>query len=243
MNIKSPESPILKLENISLSYGSRTVLDNINLQIQSSEWLAILGVNGSGKSSLLKAGVALAPISSGKIKLCGEELKNLTRRQISRLITFLPQRAHVHVPYVVRDLLQMSHYASSSTMTLEQCAELFDIQSLLDRRINELSGGEYQRVMLAGAFFQGTALVALDEPTTHLDLKAQHEVSELLIKIKNQRRTGCLVVTHDLRMAKNVADRIAIMDRGRIIAEFDQFGTAFQEVVCKTFELQSGTDV
>jgi iron complex transport system ATP-binding protein len=215
---------MLTIDRLSLSYGSREILQDVTLDLAAGQLTSILGVNGSGKSTLLKAMAGLLKPVAGTIRVDNCNLAAMSRDEIARKIGYMPQasngiastvfdtvllgrkphivwRASEHDLQVVRDILiqlELADYALRST--------------------TELSGGELQKVIIARALAQEPRILLLDEPISHLDVRNQLETMALLQRIARQLGLVVVVVIHDLSMAIRFSDRFAMLRQGTIHA-------------------------
>jgi iron complex transport system ATP-binding protein len=224
---------MLKIQNLSVSYGVRPVLKNISLEISKGETLALLGPNGSGKSTLLRAISGLLPPTHGTVSLSGHLINGLRPAERARWISVVPQNALLPPAFSAWEtvLLGRTPYinflgqlSAADEKIARQALEKADALSLADRRMGELSGGEQQRVLLARALAQSTPLLLLDEPTTHLDLQHQMGLLDLVHKLARECGLTVVIALHDLNLAARYADRIALLVEGQI----KSLGTAKQ---------------
>ena len=217
---------MLKIQSLSASYGSRQILHNISLDVQSGEVLALIGPNGAGKSTLIRAASGVIP-HTGNVRTNGDNFASLSPMQRAKYIATVPQAVSMPPAYTVWEtvLLGRTPYLGFLGQVSEKDEEIAR-QSLqrvsalpfVDRRIGELSGGEQQRVLLARALCQSTPILLLDEPTAHLDLQYQVSLLELVRDLAHKDNFAVLVALHDLNLAAHYADRIALMVAGNIKA-------------------------
>ena len=217
---------MLKLQSLSVSYGSRRVLHEVSLNVQSGEVLALIGPNGAGKSTLIRAASGVIPYT-GHVHTNGDDFASLSPIQRARYIATVPQAVSMPPAYTVWEtvLLGRTPYLGFLGQVSEKDEEIAR-QSLqrvsalpfADRRVGELSGGEQQRVLLARALCQSTPILLLDEPTAHLDLQYQVSLLELVNELAHKDNLAVLVALHDLNLAAHYADRIALMVAGNIKA-------------------------
>ena len=187
---------VLKVENLEFSYGRRRILNNINFSVNQGEICGFLGPNGCGKTTLLKCVNRILHPEGGKIKIHGMDTSELSRNKIAGMIAVVPQELHVVFSFTVLQIILMGgtiRYGLSGIPSrkdyLSACEiiEELDIEDLAGRQYNELSGGEKQIVLIARALFQNATIMLLDEPTSHLDFKRQHQIMELIKKITRAR--------------------------------------------------------
>lgn len=227
---------MLKVEHLTCGYGGAPVVKDLSFEVPAGGRLCILGPNGCGKTTLLRALAGLLP-HEGKVTAEGRDLAAMDRRQLARTVALLSQISSVYFSYTVYETVLMGRYAHQTggafsgpgpedrAIALE-CMERTGVADLRDRQVTELSGGQLQRVFLARAFAQQPRIILLDEPTNHLDLKYQVElVQELKAWAAGEGR--CVVgVLHDVNLALDLADLFLLMEEGRAryfgpAAEFD----------------------
>ncbi|HTX90800.1 MAG TPA: heme ABC transporter ATP-binding protein [Anaerolineales bacterium] len=218
---------MLKIENLSVSYGSRSVLANVSLEVNSGEVLALIGPNGAGKSTLVRAASGVVPVEAGAVRTNGDDLLSLPPLQRARFLAVVPQAASLPPAFSVWEtvLLGRTPYlnflgqvsAKDEEISRSALAKV-DVLELASRRVGELSGGEQQRVLLARALAQSTPILLLDEPTTNLDLHYQIGFLETVRTLAHADGLAVLIALHDLNLAAHYADRIALLVGGKIKA-------------------------
>lgn len=218
---------MLKVENLYCGYNGNDIIKDISFEAKSNEKICIIGPNGCGKTTLLRAISGMLDYR-GNVFVNGFELKSLSRKDISRNIALMPQLSSVYFGYSVYEAVALGRYVHSSghlfselTMKdkdiVNECLEKTGVIDIKDKPITMLSGGQLQRVFLARVFAQEPDIILLDEPTNHLDLKYQLELFEFINEwIKNNNRT-VISVMHDINIAVNYADSIILIDNGRIV--------------------------
>ncbi|MEP7137132.1 MAG: ABC transporter ATP-binding protein [Chloroflexota bacterium] len=217
---------MLKIQSLSVSYGSRRVLHDVSLNVQSGEVLALIGPNGAGKSTLIRAASGVIAYT-GHVRTNGDDFVSLTSMQRAKYIATVPQAVSMPPAYTVWEtvLLGRTPYlgflgqpSKKDEEIARQSLQRVSALPFADRRVGELSGGEQQRVLLARALCQSTPILLLDEPTAHLDLQYQVGLLELVSELAHKDNLAVLVALHDLNLAAHYADRIALMVAGNIKA-------------------------
>jgi iron complex transport system ATP-binding protein len=217
---------MLKIQSLSVSYGSRRILHDISLNVGSGEILALIGPNGAGKSTLIRAASGVIPYT-GHVRTNGDNFASLSPIQRARYIATVPQAVALPPAYTVWETVLLGrtpflNFLGQPSQKDEDIARqsLGRVSALpfADRRVGELSGGEQQRVLLARALCQSTPILLLDEPTAHLDLQYQVSLLELVSELAHKDNLAVLVALHDLNLAAHYADRIALMVAGNIKA-------------------------
>jgi iron complex transport system ATP-binding protein len=223
---------MLKIEGLTVSYGSRCVLHNISLEVNSGEVLALIGPNGAGKSTLVRAVSGVVPVESGGIlnddfNRPPVNLLLLSPMQRARSLAVVPQAASMPPAFTVWETILMGrtpylNFLGQVSAKDEGIARLalqkVDALDLSERRVGELSGGEQQRVLLARALAQSTPILLLDEPTSNLDLHYQASFMETVSALAHEDNLAVLVALHDLNLAARYADRVALLVDGEIKA-------------------------
>jgi iron complex transport system ATP-binding protein len=204
----------------------RAALDGVTLEIATGSLTAVLGPNGSGKSTLLRALLGVVRPSAGTATLDGRDVRAWDRRDLARRVGVVPQLETIAFPLSVRELVAMGRYPHLGPLRAEGPAdraavaaalERCDIVELETRSVTELSGGELQRVRIARALAQEPTALALDEPTASLDMRHEMSILELLREWADGGMT-VLLITHQLNLAARFADRVVLLDEGRVAA-------------------------
>ena len=218
---------MLKIQSLSVSYGSRRILHDISLDVQSGEVLALIGPNGAGKSTLVRAVSGVIPYA-GHVRTNGDDFASLSTIQRAKYIATVPQAVSLPPAYSVWETVLFGRtphlgFLGQPSPKDEEIARqsLARVSALpfADRPVGELSGGEQQRILLARALCQSTPILLLDEPTAHLDLQYQVGLLELVHELAHKDHLAVLIALHDLNLAAHYADRIALMVAGKIKAE------------------------
>ncbi|MFN6963875.1 MAG: ABC transporter ATP-binding protein [Pyrinomonadaceae bacterium] len=218
---------MLTAVDISVKFGSRRVLERVSLDLDRGETLALVGPNGAGKTTLIRTLNGTLPIASGKIVLDGRKLDEMSRREISRRIAVVAQENETKFPVTVLEFVLTGRFVhgrafgwetDDDVRIAERALADCDLADHKSRLMNELSGGERQRVVLARALASGADILLLDEPTANLDLAHQ----AMMFRLVRERCRGCggsaVVITHDLNLAAQFADRIVMLKGGRVFA-------------------------
>jgi iron complex transport system ATP-binding protein len=211
---------MLKIEGLSVSYGSRRVLRSVSLEVRSGEVLALIGPNGAGKSTLVRAVSGVIPAEGGKVRTNGDDLLALAPMQRARALAVVPQAVSLPPAFTVWEtvLLGRTPYlnflgqvSAADEEIVRQALARVDALELAGRRVGELSGGEQQRVLLARALAQSTPILLMDEPTAHLDLQHQVALMETVRGLAHEEGLAILIALHDLNLAARYADRVALL--------------------------------
>jgi iron complex transport system ATP-binding protein len=213
---------ILEVESVSFSYSSRLVLRDIRFKVERGEILVILGPNGVGKTTLLKCMNAILHPDTGTVLVDGESVLSLDSSEIARLIGYVAQYTERSRLTVFDAILMGRHpYVSwkvskKDLTTVDAAVKLLGLGHLALRYIDQMSGGELQKVAIARALVQEPRLLLLDEPTSNLDLKNQVEILNLLRRIVREHGVSAVMTMHDLNKALRYADKYLFLKDGMI---------------------------
>jgi iron complex transport system ATP-binding protein len=217
---------MLQVQDLSFQYGPSKILDGIATQVRKGRILGILGPNGAGKTTFLKCITRIITPSNGKILIDGRDVQQLSRRELAQRLGYVPQHVRTKFPLSVFEmvLLGRSPYIAwrPSETDLERTAEIIremNLESLSDREVDRLSGGQAQKVMLARALAQDPIFLLLDEPTSNLDMSHQLEVMELVSGLVKCKKMGAVIAMHDLNLAARFSDDLLLMKDGRAVAQ------------------------
>ena len=217
----------LAVDSLSFQYPSHDVLNDISFSLGKGECLAILGTNGVGKSTLLKCINRILKQKRGKVVVMGEHVSSLNGNELAKRIGYVSQDHHCSLSTVFDAVLLGRKPYIKWDVTEEDLEIVHDVMKSLGleeyalRYVDELSGGEAQKVSIARALAQQSDVLMFDEPTSNLDLKNQLEVIGIIKNIVKKRQISAIVTMHDLNMALRFADRFILMRNGEIFAMGD----------------------
>ena len=219
---------MLAIRNVSLGYGEDDVVRDVSFELENNKSLCIIGPNGCGKTTLLKAIAALLPFK-GEIEIDGTSVQKMRPKDIAKKISLMNQTSAVYFSYSVFDTVMMGRYVhvhggflgTPSKQDVEyvmKCLSDVDLVKEKDQEITKLSGGQLQRVFLARTLAQEPEIILLDEPTNHLDLKYQIELIDYLREWSQTGGHSVVGVLHDINLAMRLSDNIMLMKDGEIAA-------------------------
>lgn len=217
---------MVEVKNISFAYNkvSRKILDDISFAIENNQCIAILGNNGVGKSTLIKCIDRICPVKKGAVIVDGKNVFNMTKNMLAQNIAYVPQTS-TSLSMTVFDLVLLGRKpyikwdaTSNDRQVVSDIIKKMKLDDFAMRDVSELSGGEIQKVMLARALAQEPKLLLLDEPTSNLDLRNQHEVLQIIKKISREHDTCLAIVIHDLNLAVRYCDYLIFLKDSRIFA-------------------------
>jgi iron complex transport system ATP-binding protein len=217
--------PPLSARHLTLYYGERPALQNVDVDLHQGELVALLGPNGSGKSTLILSLFGHLQ-AKGEITWFGKPLMQWTTRELARKVAYLPQTPQYQPGQLVAEVLELgrSPYWAGFGLESEQDAAVvrrvaaqLGLTDILHRPMDQLSGGQRQRVFVGRCLVQEPAVLLLDEPNTYLDLKHQVELCQLLRQLTKTQSIGVLMASHDLNLASSYADRVVVLSDGKVM--------------------------
>jgi iron complex transport system ATP-binding protein len=220
---------MIRAEDVHFRYprGGDWVLRGVSLEVNPGELLAVLGPNGSGKSTLVRALDGLLAAAHGRILLDGRPIGAYARLEVARAIGYVAQSVDLHFPLTALEYVLQGRFAHGRGLGFESDADvsiaeeamrMTDTSAFAGRHLSELSGGERQRCMLARALAQRPRALLLDEPTANLDISHQVRTLDLVRQQTRVGGLGAVVVTHEINLAAEFADRVLLLDRGEVRA-------------------------
>jgi iron complex transport system ATP-binding protein len=231
----------IRVRGVTVRYNGSPAVAAADLDVGSREWVAVIGPNGAGKSTLLRAVAGSVPFT-GTVEIDGVAVSAMSRRARARALAVVPQAPILPegmpaFEYVLLGRTPHLGYWAAETERDEAAARLalerLGAATLAKRPLGRLSGGERQRVVLARALAQESAVLLLDEPTTALDIGHQQVVFDLVEGLRTERGITVLSAVHDLTMAAQYADRLVMLDAGRVVAEGDPSRVLTEEHLCR----------
>lgn len=238
----------LHVEDLSLGYGDRTVIDRLDLHVPPGKVTAIVGPNACGRSTLLRSLSRLLAPRTGRVVLDGKDVHRMPAKQLARTLGLLPQSPIAPEGITVADLVgrgrhphqgMFSRWSTEDDTAVAAALDVTRTAELAERSVDELSGGQRQRVWIAMALAQQTDLLLLDEPTTFLDVSHQIEVLDLLTDLNRTRGTTIVMVLHDLNLAARYTDHLIALSAGKLHAAGHPAEVLTEHTVQAVFGLES----
>lgn len=219
---------MIEVNNISYHYhGGKDVLKDVSFTLEQGQFLAILGNNGVGKSTLLKCLNRILRADSGQVLLDGENILQMSNHQVSRRMAFVAQTVP-STQMTVHDVVMLGRrpymkfgFTEKDHQIVHSAMDRLNLDPLRGRFLNQLSGGERQKVMLARALAQQPKLLLLDEPTSSLDIHNQYQVLQIVQELCHHDGLTAIVVIHDLNLALRFCDRFLLLRQGQVYANGD----------------------
>ncbi|NMC09707.1 MAG: ABC transporter ATP-binding protein [Methanothrix sp.] len=235
----------ITIKGLTFSYNSHKILDDLNVIVDDSEILSLVGPNGSGKTTLIKCiDRILKP--KGSILLDGKEIENMSRQEVARQIGYVPQSSSTPLATTVFDTVLMGRRPHIgwrvNDADLGKVAEVLERLHLGDlamRDFSQLSGGQKQKVLIARALAQEPAVLLLDEPTSNLDMKHQLEVMETVSSLVKEKNISAVMAIHDLNLAARFSDRLVMLKDGQVYAAGEPKVLLNEANICKVYGIEA----
>jgi len=218
----------IEVQDVCLGYGRKVILKGLTFQVRPGEMVGLIGPNGCGKSTIIRALSRIITTQSGKILLDGKDVARIPRQDLARLLGVVPQMPLLPSAFTAFEIVLMGRNPHLGLFQYEGPRELAitwqamgktGTQSFAERRVSELSGGEIQCLLIARVLAQETRAILLDEPTANLDIGRQVEILDLIKNLCRENNMAVLAALHDLNLASQYCDRLVLINNGRIHAE------------------------
>ncbi len=239
----------LLFKNFSTGYESNKIINDLNLEIKSGEWVGIIGSNGSGKSTLLKGIMKMTPQKNGHIFVNKTSIDSLNIKTLAKIISYLPQKINSNLPITVKELVALGRsphkyfwefdWNEEDFSIIEEALEICDLKKYSDNALSSLSGGQCQRAYLALTIAQKTKIILLDEPTTFLDINFQLQMLDLIKTLNKKNNLTILSVIHDINLAARYCDRLAVLKEGKLLTIDEPINALSKEIIKKAFSVKS----
>ena len=218
---------MIKIKGLAFGYNNHSdVLCGIDAKVGKGEVVSIIGPNGSGKTTLLRCINKILKPKKGKIMIQGKSVKKINLRKLSRLVSYVPQKETGSFPFTVFETILMGrlpyinwNVSDDDLKVVYETLHNLKLNGLRNRYIDELSGGEKQKVLIARALAQQPLVIILDEPTSNLDPKHQLQVFDLIVGLARKKGITIVCAIHDLHLAARFSDRIIMLKQGRVLAD------------------------
>lgn len=215
-------------KNLSYSFGRDPVLRNISFKVPTHDFFIIIGPNGSGKTTLMKIVSGILKPQNGHLNILNLSIDKYHRRALARTIAFVPQMTFSDFPFTVTEIVLMGRSPYLGMLGIEekndleianQAISFTGLENLAHRKLDQLSGGEQQRVFIARAICQEPDIMLLDEPTASLDLAFQVRIMDLMEKLKTEKGITIVMVSHDVNLAAMYADHLLLLHKGQVLCQ------------------------
>jgi len=214
------------VENLNYAYGSQFVLRNLSFSVPQGEMFIVIGPNGAGKTTLIKLMVGILKIQTGQIEIFQAPVGTYSQKRLAKALAYVPQGLPVGFPFTVAETVLLGRaphqrvlgLASQNDLDIaRQAMQFTEIAHLARRKLDQLSGGEQQRVLIARALCQQPQVILLDEPTASLDLSHQIRIMDLMERLKTEKGVTVVMVSHDVNLAAMYADQLLLLKAGEIV--------------------------
>jgi iron complex transport system ATP-binding protein len=214
--------------NLSHSFGEDLILRNVSFQVPKRDFFIIIGPNGSGKTTLMKIIAGILTSQNSKLKILNRSINQYHRKALARIIAFVPQMLFVDFPFTVTEIVLMGRSPYLGMLGLEEKKDMeiarkaiafTGLENLAHRKLDQLSGGEQQRVFIAKAICQEPDIILLDEPTASLDLAYQVRIMDLMEQLKTEKGITVVMVSHDVNLAAMYADHLLLLHKGQVLCQ------------------------
>jgi iron complex transport system ATP-binding protein len=219
-------SSAIEIKNLCHSYDSRVVLNTLTFSVQKGDFFIIIGPNGSGKTTLLKIISGLVKLQQGDLAILDQSIQSYTRKTLAQKIAYVPQMVSMDFPFTVLEVVLMGRSPHLGPLGLGQEKDVematkamafTGVEPLSGRKLEQLSGGEQQRVLIARAICQDPEIILLDEPTASLDLAHQVRIMDMMEKLKDEKNVTIVMVSHDVNLAAMYGENLLLLKEGRIV--------------------------
>ncbi|GAY74760.1 ABC transporter ATP-binding protein [Sporolactobacillus inulinus] len=237
----------LHTEELDIAYGDKLIVDHLTIDLPEGKITALVGANGSGKSTILRTMARLMRPKGGSVLLDGRSIHKQPTRQVAKQLAILPQNPIAPGGVTVRELISYGRYPHQKGMQLSEidrqaiqwAIRATGLDSFADRAVDSLSGGQRQRAWIAMAIAQETDWLFLDEPTTFLDMTYQLDILKLIRRLNRQEQRSVVMVVHDLNHAIRFADHMIVIKSGKVICEGAPRNVVTEQVLEQAFGVKS----
>lgn len=238
----------VRMVGATVRLGRAEVLCDVDLTVRTGAWVGIVGPNGAGKTTLLRTIAGLAPLSEGEIQIGGRALRSLSHLERARAIALVAQDPVVPAGMTVFDYLLLGRNPYIPWFGVESRRDLQVVEAVLSnleldrfaaRPVETLSGGERQRAVIGRALAQEAALLLLDEPTTALDMGHVQEALDLVDRMRGERGLTIVSAMHDLTVASQYAERLVMLDGGRVVADGSPSDVLTPELLSRHYRVRA----
>ncbi len=241
-----------RLDSVSFSYGDKTVLDSLTLDLAEGRFYGILGPNGSGKTTLLDLLNAHRRPDAGTVLFRRRPLQDYGKKELARHLALVPQNFYVNFPFTVEEVVLMGRYphmgrfgapSAQDFKVVERVLELTDIAHFRDRYVTELSGGERQRVVFARALAQQTPVLLLDEATSNMDVRHGLQMLQLARHRTLSEAATVIAVFQDINLAALFCDVLVFLRQGRLVAQGESSKVLTGEIIEAVFDVKAEVEL
>lgn len=235
-------SSILELDGAWFSYAGERLIEGLDLSVGQGDFVALLGANGSGKSTVLRLLGGMLRPRRGEVRLWQKPIASLRNKDRAKLVSYMPQVLDLNAPFRVRELAGMGLYPYDirPELTVEEALAMVGLQEKADSLLRELSGGERRRAFIAMTLLQGAGILLLDEPLSNLDIRYQMEIIRLLRGLNSSRGISIVMALHDINLAFHF-DRVMMIKDGGLLGEGPPREILTEETLRRAFDVRVRT--
>jgi iron complex transport system ATP-binding protein len=236
----------LRMTGVTAGYGAKQVLREVSCDVGEGDFLGLIGPNGSGKTTLLRVLSGAIPVSAGGVRVRGDDVGSLRRRELSRLMAFVPQLLDVPAAFTVAEFVALgrtpyvasgwSRLSARDRAVMDEAMDMTDVRRLADSLLDELSAGEKQRAVVAMALAQEPRILLLDEPTAHLDIQHAWRLLEIVHRLNRARSMTVVFSSHDLNLAAEFCSHLLLLEKGRVAAYGTPSDVMKADVLSRVYE-------
>ena len=243
---------LVEVSNLSFSYGENNVLDDISFSVEPNCLVAVLGINGTGKSTLIKCLNKINKIDSGRVKICGDSIDQLSINELAKLVAYVPQKVATSFPIDVYDVILLGrrpyinwNVSESDRKIVSSVIKKLSLEDFAFRKFHNLSGGEQQKAIVAKAIVQQPRVYLFDEPTSNLDLFNQYEILKQIKELVNHNGNPCsaIVAMHDINLASRFADKIMILHESKIFCYDEPRIVLNSDIISKVYRVDAEVSI
>ncbi|PKL11540.1 MAG: hypothetical protein CVV52_13475 [Spirochaetae bacterium HGW-Spirochaetae-8] len=218
---------VISVQHLTWSYRDKPLFSSLDAEFPKASFISIVGPNGCGKTTLLRHILRLLPVPDRTVQVFGQDVKSYSQRSLAHTLSYVPQQGGLEYDFTVAECVAMGRYSHSSRFSLlseedhtkiEQAMEKMGITYLKHRMATEISGGEFQRMVIARALAQDAKAILLDEPVSHLDPRNQRDILRLLRSLVDEHSATVVCVLHDLNAVSAFSDWVIMLKEGEIVA-------------------------
>ncbi|WP_027631695.1 ABC transporter ATP-binding protein [Clostridium hydrogeniformans] len=238
---------MIKSNNLKLCYGEKTILNDINLEIEQGKITALIGANGCGKSTLIKSMARILTPKNGNVLMEEKDIFKMSSKDVAKILAMLPQSSSAPEDLTIYDLVKQGRYPYHNLLSfwskkdeeiVEESLKKMGLINEKDEKLGNLSGGQRQRAWIALALAQDTEIILLDEPTNHLDIKYQLEILNLLKDLNEKEERTIVMVLHDINHALKYAHNIIALKDGEIFAKGHKDSIVDENLIKEVFDVK-----
>ncbi|KXZ40675.1 iron complex transport system ATP-binding protein [Alkalithermobacter thermoalcaliphilus JW-YL-7 = DSM 7308] len=238
---------MVNIDNLSYSFEDTKVLDNINLNIEKGKFYSIIGPNGSGKTTLFKNISKALQVPRNTIFIENKDITRIASKDMAKKVSCVPQDTNIEFDFSVIDIVLMGRTpylrmfqdeTDEDIQIAKMAMEMTNTWHLKDKKINQISGGERQRVIIARAIAQSTQIILLDEPISNLDIHNQIEILDTIKKLNKEKNLTVISILHDLNLALAYSDEIFLLNKGKIVSKGDPHKVLTEENIKNVYNMK-----